>query len=71
MAAKKENNLPPDMIEAFIKKYKTKLVEAYGIIRKEYVVVPDKLLKNTKELAPYFRKSFKYVNSLKPKATKK
>ncbi len=63
--------LPPDMIEVFLKKYKTKLVEAYGIIRKEYVVVPDKLLKNTKELKPFFDKSFEYVSSLKPKPTKK
>ena len=63
--------LPPDKIESFIKKYKTKLVEAYGIVRKEYVVVPDSLLKKTKELKPYFDMSFEYVNSLKPKSTKK
>jgi len=63
--------LPPEEIEAFIKKYKTTLVSAYGIVRKEYVVVPDKLLKNTKELKPYFDMSFKYVSSLKPKPTKK
>jgi hypothetical protein len=63
--------LPPDKIESFIKKYKTKLVEAYGIVRKEYVVVPDALLKKTKELKPYFDMSFEYVNSLKPKSTKK
>src|ERR1043166_7968847 len=49
--------LPPDEIEDFLKKYKTTLVKAYGIVRKEYVVVPDKLLKNTKELKPYFKKS--------------
>src|ERR1700750_2875593 len=44
--------LPPDKIEEFLKKHKTTLVSAYGIIRKEYVVVPDKLLKKTKELKP-------------------
>jgi hypothetical protein len=63
--------LPPKAIEEFLKKYNTKLVEAYGIVRKEYVVVPDKLLKNMKELKPFFDMSFEYVNSLKPKATKK
>jgi hypothetical protein len=63
--------LPPDEIEAFLKKYKTTLVAAYGIVRKEYVVVPDSLLKKTKELQPYFKKSFDFVNSLKPKPTKK
>src|SRR5215467_8517127 len=63
--------LPPDEIEGFLKKYKTTLVSAYGIIRKEYVVVPDALLKKTNELKPWFCKSFKYVSSLKPKPTKK
>lgn len=61
--------LPADEIEPFLKKYKTKLVEAYGITRKEYVVVPDVLLKKTAELKPYFEKSFTYVSSLKPKPT--
>ena len=63
--------LPPEAIEGFIKKYKTSLVKAYGIVRKEYVAVPDKLLKNTKELKPYFDLSFEYVSSLKPKPGKK
>jgi len=63
--------LPPDAIEAFIKKYKTGLVQVYGITRKEYVVVPDKLLANTNELKPYFDMSFGHVSSLKPKATTK
>ena len=62
--------LPPEEIDAFLKKYKTTLVSAYGIIRKEYVVVPDKLLKNTKELKTYFDMSFKYVNSLKSQSIK-
>lgn len=63
--------LPSAAIQDFLKKYKTSLVEAYGTTRKEYVVVPDTLLKNTKELKPYFSMSFEYVNSLKPKPTKK
>lgn len=63
--------LPPQEIEAFLKKYKTTLVIAFGLVRKEYVVVPEKLLKNTKELKAYFDMSLKYVSKLKPKATKK
>jgi|SRR4051812_31106312 hypothetical protein len=63
--------LPPDEIEAFIKKYKSSLVHVYGIVRKEYVVVPDALLKSREELQPYFKKNCDYVNSLKPKPTKK
>jgi hypothetical protein len=38
---------------------------------KEYVIVPDEPLENTKELDSYFKISFEYVNSLKPKPTKK
>jgi len=63
--------LPHDAIEDFVKKYKTTLAISYGVVRKEYVRVPDVLLKNTKELKPYFDMSFDYVQSLKPKPTKK
>jgi hypothetical protein len=63
--------LPKDAIELFLAKYKTKLCEAYGIVQKEYVVVPDTLLKNTTELKKHFAESYKYVASLKPKPTKK
>jgi len=55
----------------FINKYKTTLVFQYGIVQKEYVVVPDSLLHNTKELEPYFDLSYKYASSLKPKPSKK
>ena len=37
---------------------------------KEYVEVPDALLKKTAELRKYFDLSFAYASSLKPKATK-
>jgi hypothetical protein len=57
--------------EKFLKKYKTKLFEAYGVVMKEYVAVPDALLKKTKELQPYLEKSYAYARTLKPKATKK
>src|ERR1700760_494861 len=40
--------------EAFLEKYKTTLVYAYGIIQKEYVTVPDNLLQNIDEMKPYF-----------------
>jgi hypothetical protein len=38
---------------------------------KEYVEVPDALLRKTKDLQPYFEASYAYVGSLKPKPTKK
>ena len=58
--------LPEETKEAFLKKYKTTLFVSYGIINKEYVLVPDKLFKNIKELKPYFDTSFAYVQTLKP-----
>ncbi len=63
--------LPPDEREKFLKKYKTKLFEAYGIVMKEYVTVPDKLLRDTKTLQRYFQLSYEYIKTLKPKPTKK
>ncbi len=41
--------LPDGEREQFLKKYKTSLFEAYGAVMKEYVTVPDALLKKTKE----------------------
>jgi len=38
--------------EKFLKKYKTTLFVSYGIVKKEFVLVPDKLLKNIKEFKP-------------------
>jgi TfoX/Sxy family transcriptional regulator of competence genes len=38
---------------------------------KEYVTVPDSLLRDTKTLQKYFQLSYEYINSLKPKRTKK
>ena len=63
--------LPEAERAKFLAKYKTTLFEAYGIVQKEYVTVPDALLAKTDELKPYFKKSFEYAKSLKPKPTKK
>jgi hypothetical protein len=63
--------LPEDVREAFLTRYKTTLVTDYGIVRKEYVVVPDALLARTAELKPYFAQSFAYVSAMKPKPTTK
>ena len=57
--------------EKFLKKYKTTLFEAYGVVQKEYVKVPDALLRNTKELRKYFELSYRYAQTLKAKPTKK
>jgi len=57
--------------EEFIKKYNTELMKQHGVIMKEHVIVPDKLLANTKELKKYFDQSYEYIKSLKPKPTTK
>ena len=59
------------MRETFLKKYRTKLCVQYGTVMKEYVQVPDALLKKTKELQKYFDQSYAYIGSLKPKPTTK
>jgi hypothetical protein len=63
--------LPETERAAFIKKYETKLCELYGVVQKEYVMVPESLLIKTKELKPYFEASYAYVGTLKPKSSKK
>ena len=63
--------LPVKEREEFLKKYKTTLFEAYGSVMKEYVTVPDCLLKNTKDLRKYFELSYAYIETLKPKSAKK
>ncbi|HEX2688170.1 MAG TPA: hypothetical protein VHN14_16185 [Kofleriaceae bacterium] len=63
--------LPENMREAFLARYKTKLVTEHGVVRKEYVEVPDALLARTTELTPYFAQSLAYVSAMKPKPTRK
>ncbi|HLJ51229.1 MAG TPA: hypothetical protein VKU01_34710 [Bryobacteraceae bacterium] len=63
--------LPEAEREKFLRKYNTTLFEAYGVVQKEYVRVPDELLTNTKELLKYFQISYQYVGTLKPKPAKK
>ena len=59
--------LPEKEREAFLRKYDTTLFISYGIVKKEFVLVPEKLLLNFKEIRPYFAISFEYVKSLKKK----
>jgi hypothetical protein len=36
-------------------------------VKKDWVTVPEALLKNTKELQKYLEKSYEYTKTLKPK----
>jgi hypothetical protein len=66
-AGKLALRLPPDERVKFLRKYRAKLFESYGIVQKEYVEVPDTLLMKTAELKRYFEISVKYVQTFKPK----
>jgi hypothetical protein len=57
--------LPEEDVEAFLKKYKTTLFKSYGVVKKDYVTVPDSLLSKTKELRKYLDISYEYVKTLK------
>jgi hypothetical protein len=59
--------LPAGEREAFLKKYKATLCNAYGRVQPEYVEVPDSLLSSTRELKKFFDRSYEYARSLKPK----
>ena len=61
--------LAPADRETFIERFRTGLHEAYGIVQKEYVTVPDEVLDDTPTLAPYLAASYAYVSALKPKPT--
>ena len=63
--------LAADEREAFMKKYGTGLCEQHGVVMKEYVEVPDALLKKTAEMKKQFQRSYEYAATLKPKPTKK
>ena len=63
--------LPEDEREKFLKKYGTTLYEAYGAVMREYVTVPDALLKNTKALEEYLAIGYAYIKTLKLKPTTK
>jgi hypothetical protein len=62
--------LPTPARTKFLERYQTTLREAYGVVQKEYVVVPAAVLQQTQDLQPYFQISFDYVNSLRPKPHK-
>ncbi len=53
--------------EQFLTDHKTELFVTYNTIMKEYVKVPESLLKEPEAMLPYLEKSYQYVLSLKPK----
>lgn len=57
--------------EEFLDRYNSGLMEQYGVVMKEYVVIPERLLSSQKELKKYFDLSYAYAKTLKPKPTTK
>src|SRR5216683_6928864 len=63
--------LPDGKREEFLKKYKTKLFEAYGAVMKEYVTVPASLLGKTGQLKKYLAMNYEYAKTLRMKPSRK
>lgn len=57
--------------EDFQSQYESGPVLSYGSVMRGYVSVPDDLLGNTDELQGWFEKSWEWIGTLEPKATKK
>lgn len=55
-----------DTVE-FDKAYGAKPFKSHGATMREYVLIPESLLKNMDTLSKYLQKGFKYVMSLPPK----
>jgi hypothetical protein len=56
--------LPPDERQAFMKKYKAKVVVQHGVIMKDFVAVPPGLLARTAELKKYLAISRGFAEQL-------
>jgi hypothetical protein len=61
--------LSPADRTAFQAQFRTRLHEAYGIVQKEYVDVPDPVLDDTALLGSWFAASHAYASGLRPKPT--
>jgi hypothetical protein len=65
------HRLPAAGRERFLEEHSTKLCVQQGRVIKEYVEVPEHLLRDTAELESYFETSCNCIGSLKPKPSKR
>ena len=56
--------------ELFMKKHNAGLCEQHGTVLKEYVAVPDAMMKASAGMHKYFLASYEYTSGLKPKPPK-
>ena len=61
--------LSPTDRPRFLAEHDSRLHEAYGIVQKEYVDVPTRLLDDLDAARPWFAASHAYVAALRPKPT--
>jgi hypothetical protein len=57
--------------QQFLEQHKTRLHTAYGVVQKEYVDVPEAVLRDVSEASRYFAMSYEYARTLKPKPTRR
>jgi hypothetical protein len=57
--------------EEFLAEYDSGPVMQYGRVMRGYVSVPSELLEHTGELTSWFQKSYEWIGTLPPKATRK
>lgn len=60
--------LPAAEVESFLARYKTTPFTSYGVVKKDWVIVPADLLNKTGELGRYLKMSYEDTKALKPKA---
>ncbi len=63
--------LPEPDRSAFLARHGAKLTEQYGVVQKEYVEVPDAVLRDAATMTRLFAASFAYAKGLRPKPTTK
>ncbi len=63
--------LGKDDYQQFHETYGDSPFMSHGAVMREYVPIPQKVVDDHEALTAYFKKSFEYTSSLKPKATTK
>lgn len=59
--------LPKERGKWFMEEYSTGEFKSYGAVMKEYVLIPDSMLKDLKKLSGFLKEGKEYVMSLPPK----
>lgn len=63
--------LSKDEGKQFMQKYQTGEFKSHGAVMRGYVLIPESMLTDLPTLSTYLNSGYHYVQSLKPKPTKK